>query len=239
VSQPETICYLTDSQFNFAAFAAVNQSILPAPDTALQLMNVSAVVLDEVNDTVISFLRYEFRYSAELKIVSATRTAFLMENETRLRVSVSFEPEAAGQVQAPKSGEVGYAVGRPIIAGTVCDGEDRICVSPDDGSSFPIPFGVDCSKVQYTPLHFGVDILGGCTGGWSENLNLSDYRYFAIHGQPNPNSTKDWVSLVDSENSTISTVFFLLREVRRCKERPEETDFGRKDLPGFSFGCKR
>jgi hypothetical protein len=102
----------------------------------------------------------------------------------------------------PKSGDAGYAFNEPVIAARLDTGTNQLIVQNATAGSFPIPFGYRCDSVEYTPLLFGVDTIGGCTigasGVGSAAMNLSEYQYFAIHGRASPNNGRDWIQLSDT-----------------------------------------
>jgi hypothetical protein len=205
ISSPETTCSWPPARRpDLAAFFERSQSLLPVPNLESPLLNI--IDLPDTSDSGGSYIRYVFTYSPDLTIVNATR-AYRIGNDVNasLTVTVAFEPQSVTVQDRPKSGEVGYAAGRPVIAGRRCSGADDapICVSSSAAGSFPIPFGPSCAPdLKYTAAHFGVDILGGCTGtsaAAKDPLNLSEYRYFGAHGQPNPNSPADWIQLVDGD----------------------------------------
>jgi hypothetical protein len=119
----------------------------------------------------------------------------------QLNVMVSFA-EAGTVPSAPKSGDAGYAFNEPVIAARLDALTNQLIVQNATAGSFPIPFGYQCGAVEYTPLLFGVDTIGGCTvgggGAGAAAVNLSEYQYFAIHGRASPNNGRDWIQLSDT-----------------------------------------
>jgi hypothetical protein len=121
------------------------------------------------------------------------------ENESEFRVTVGFLNADAART-GPKSGDVGYALGEPVIAAIEHDGS--FLVPNATAGSFPIPFGYDCESVEYTPLLFGVDTIGGCTDGDPEEaVDLTAYSHFAINGRASPANSGDWIP-VSGQNCT-------------------------------------
>jgi hypothetical protein len=74
-----------------------------------------------------------------------------------------------------------------VIAARVNTGTNQFIVQNAATESFSIAFDCQCHSVEYTALSFEVDTSGGCTvagsGTGSAAVDLSEYRYFGIHGR--------------------------------------------------------
>jgi hypothetical protein len=152
----------------------------------------------------------EYQFTVDLTAQSVTRFEIkvgfvnLTERlEIGLTMSVSFKER---DYSIPKSGNAGYAFGQPVIAAIV-DERGQFIVQNATAGSFPIPFGYDCESVQFTPVLFGVDTIGGCTVRSTNALNLTSYRFFGIHGKANPNNGLDWVELRENCPNPLSFSF--------------------------------
>ena len=120
------------------------------------------------------------------------------DQPTTITVQVQFL--ANTNADQPKSGDVGYAFGQPVIAGFDPGNGAGYQVNADQAGSFPMPFGTQCASATYTPLLFGIETISGCEGTeavGSPAIDLSNYNRVAIYGRANVSRQMDWVNVTD------------------------------------------
>lgn len=133
-----------------------------------------------------------------------------------ITVTVMFRTTTASAM--PKSGDVGYAIGRPVIAGRF-NSTLGMFVTVGDGA-FPVPTGASCASdvIQYTPLLFGIETIAGCTSASATDdvsVDLTMYTHVAKYGTANASLEQDWVpiqSMTDCTAPQLQKYFFFFEK---------------------------
>ncbi|KAH0794931.1 tectonic-1 isoform X1 [Histomonas meleagridis] len=201
-----TVTDLAASQLDVTNFIQTQFKRSPRSTENIPL-NYNIVGYDSPSGLYAKSLSYIFFYnSITLDLVSVNLTIVPHDTTTTSSVyttdvNVHFESESQNPNALPRSGEIGYAYGQPIIVAQVENG--TLLLPKSTKGSFPIPFGVTCEEgsVHYTPLLFGVETIGGCTYGTNTSpptIDFTRFSYFSKLGTANPMYENDWVQMRDN-----------------------------------------
>jgi hypothetical protein len=186
------------------SLASLPRSISSLSQRAQVRNSTDGAPLDD-DDGVVASADYVFTYTDTTIQSFAIDVTFGDNDTTEFRVSVRFV-NADSPPTTPKSGEVGYVFNQPVIAAIESGG--YFFIPNETAGTFPIPFGYDCEALEYTPLHFGVDTIGGCTlGEPREAILFTNYSHFAINGRANPAHAGDWIPVDHQQCLGITPLF--------------------------------
>lgn len=172
---------------------------------AAELLNWDADLF--ATDSVVRSITATFLYDeTTLTITSAditVNTYAAGDQSGTITVNVMFRTTTSSAM--PKSGDVGYAIGRPVIAGRL-DETLGLFVTADDGA-FPVPTGATCASgvIKYTPLLFGIETIAGCTATNTPDetlVDLTNYTHVAKYGTANASLKEDWVEIQGTTECT-------------------------------------
>ncbi|XP_014022841.1 tectonic-1 isoform X2 [Salmo salar] len=179
-------------------------------------------------DSVVCFnvvlqVGYTVTYSEAGDIVNVTASLVLGEiDRNMVPMEQEFQIEFVqnvDQVALPSSGNPGYVVGLPLLAGSKT--ADGIVHSADSRGAFTLLHGSklsDCLRGPHhrSPVLFGVDMVSGCTLRLDETANCSVVsevvlgvlrgqsfpRYVASFGNSPPQHPMDWVPIRNQTKPT-------------------------------------
>ncbi|XP_077099155.1 tectonic-1 [Siphateles boraxobius] len=177
----------------------------------------------DVCNNVVQQVKYTFRYSEAGEILNVL-ASFLLGAIKRVTVPIqqefhiTFMREISSTAGLRFSGNPGYVVGRPLVAGTRT--ADGIVQSTDPKGSLTIlqnSGNQDCllGSSQRSPVMFAIDTVSGCTLKLSDGVNcslVSEVILWALKGQSFPDHVAsfgnslpqnplDWVPI---QNQTIT-----------------------------------
>ncbi|XP_051765577.1 tectonic-1 [Ctenopharyngodon idella] len=184
------------------------------------------VVLEsgDICNNVVLQVKYTFRYSEAGEILNVLASFLLgaIKSATvpiQQEFHITFLQEISSTAGLQFSGNPGYVVGRPLVAGTRT--ADGIVQSADPKGSLTIlqsSVNQDCllGSSQRSPVLFGIDMLSGCTLKLSDEVNcslISEVILWALKGQSFPDhvasfgnslpqNPSDWVPI---QNQTITS----------------------------------
>ncbi|XP_014022840.1 tectonic-1 isoform X1 [Salmo salar] len=180
-------------------------------------------------DSVVCFnvvlqVGYTVTYSEAGDIVNVTASLVLGEIDRNMvpmeqEFQIEFVQQNVDQVALPSSGNPGYVVGLPLLAGSKT--ADGIVHSADSRGAFTLLHGSklsDCLRGPHhrSPVLFGVDMVSGCTLRLDETANCSVVsevvlgvlrgqsfpRYVASFGNSPPQHPMDWVPIRNQTKPT-------------------------------------
>ncbi|XP_029549498.1 tectonic-1 isoform X2 [Salmo trutta] len=187
------------------------------------LLLVSVAPDSEVCVNVVLQVGYTVTYSEAGDIVNVTASLVLGEiDRNMVPMEQEFQIEFVqnvDQVALPSSGNPGYVVGLPLLAGSKT--ADGIVHSADSRGAFTLLHGSklsDCLRGPHhrSPVLFGVDMVSGCTLRLDETANCSVVsevvlgvlrgqsfpRYVASFGNSPPQHPMDWVPIRNQTKPT-------------------------------------
>ena len=169
-----------------------------APAQLLEWDYSPSLLAGAVVKSISALFLYDITTSTLTSADVTVETYAATDQPTTITVQVMFR--ATTDASQPKSGDVGYAFGQPVIAGFDPENGTGIQVNADQAGSFPMPFGTNCAQsVSYTPLLFGIETISGCSGTLNPGsaIDLQKYNRFAIYGRANVSRQLDWVNVTD------------------------------------------
>ncbi|XP_068725456.1 tectonic-3-like [Montipora capricornis] len=178
-------------------------------------------------DNIALEVSYNVQYSNSSTDIVAVMVEFVLGSVTSERgldlsqkVSVSFSKAGATDVTFRRSGNPGYIVGEPLVAGRLVtvDEKDAIFLSSDRNTWLtiisPSVDGSCSNSSERTSVTFGVDMRTGCTISLPLDLRVSQCQliqevafntilgdqptYVASFGNSDVNSVGDWVKILNS-----------------------------------------
>ncbi|XP_058268270.1 tectonic-1 [Hemibagrus wyckioides] len=186
--------------------------------------NYTPVLNGQICNQVVLQVKYTVRFDDAGQIVTVTASFVLgAVDESTLPIQqefqITFVQEIRSDATLRSSGNPGYVVGLPLVAGWRT-AEGIIRSSDPDGSLTVIKSSAeqDCllGVTQRSPILFGIDVVSGCTFRLEDSANCSLLSevilgrlkgqifpdYVASFGNSSPQNPMDWVPL---ENQTTPT----------------------------------
>lgn len=177
----------------------------------------------DICNNVVLQVKYTFRYSEAGEILNATASVLLGAIKSVMvpiqqEFQITFLQDILSTPGLQFSGNPGYVVGRPLVAGTRT--ADGIVQSANPKGSLTIlqnSGDQDCLSGSFgrTPVLFGIDMVSGCTLKLSDGVNcslVSEVILWTLKGQSFPDHVAsfgnslpqnllDWVQI---QNQTIA-----------------------------------
>ncbi|CAH3171293.1 unnamed protein product [Porites lobata] len=179
------------------------------------------------NNVVLEVL-YTVQYSNSSTDIVAVMVEFVLGSvasemglDLRQKVSISFSKAGSTDTTFQRSGNPGYIIGQPLVAGKLVtvDNKDAIFLSSDRNTWLtiinPSANGACNNSILRTSVTFGVDIRTGCSISFPQTLDGSQCKklqeivlnimsgdlptYVASFGNSDVNSVGDWVKILNSK----------------------------------------
>ncbi|XP_053372404.1 tectonic-1 [Clarias gariepinus] len=187
--------------------------------------NYTPVFHGQICNQVVLQVKYTVRFGDAGQIVRVTASFLLgaVDKNTlpiQQEFQIKFVQESKSDATLRSSGNPGYVVGLPLVAGWR-SAEGIIRSSDPDGSLVVLKSSAeqDCltGLSQRTPVLFGTDVVSGCTFRLEDGVNCSLVSevilarlkgqtfpdYVASFGNSLPQNPMDWIPI---ENQTVPTV---------------------------------